>query len=125
MEKNSQDELIRAYTTIKSLRNNIEKIANVNIEESYVKEYHIALKRITDIGIDVIEYCIPISEIKPIQEARFVTVRPGESIPKGSNTKEKYVKKPYFLTKIDAIIGYVEILISEKPKRMGFRKSED
>ena len=125
MEKNSQDELIRAYTTLKSLRNNIENMEKSNIEQSYVDDFHTALKRITDIGIDVIEYCIPVSEINPIEEARIVTVRPGELIPKGSYTKEKYVKKPYILTKIDSIIGYLEILISERPKSMGFNTQRD
>ena len=127
MEKNSQDEIIRAYTTLKSLRNNIEKMVNINIAQSYIDDFHTALRRLTDIGIDVIEYCIPDSEINPISKGGMRVIGPGDygKKPKIDYTKEKYVKKSYILTKIDSIIGYLEILISERPKRMGFNTQRD
>ena len=35
------------------------------------------------------------------------------------------VNKTYFLTKIDAVLGYFEIIISEKPRKIGFSRPEN
>ncbi len=39
-----------------------------------------------------------------------------------SYSEEKYVERTYILTKLDAILGYFEIITSEKPRRIGFSK---
>jgi hypothetical protein len=40
-------------------------------------------------------------------------------------SEEKYIEKSYILTKVDALLGYFEILTSPEPKKMGFHRSED
>ena len=118
MTKNSQDELARAYATLSSLRKNIDKMATYDIPEKYVNEFHSVLIRLQSIGIGVSEFWIPNSEVQPRITASF-----GDGT--RSYTEEKYVDKPYLLTKIDAILSYFEIITSEKPKKMGFSTTED
>jgi hypothetical protein len=125
MIKNSQDELTRAYAILQSLRKNIGDINNIKIEETYVKEYHTALSKLISIGIDVSEFEIPSSEITSIPVAHIVTIQPGQSIPRGPLTKEKYVDKKYLLMKIDTVLNYLEIILSEKPKRMGYNTNKE
>ena len=115
MEENKQDKLARAYATLKSLRNNIAEMTNVT--ELYVNELHTVLIRLQGIGMDVSEFFIPDSAVKP-----RITVMTSNG-PRYSD--EKYVDKYFILTKLDAILGYFEIITSEKPRRIGFTKSND
>ena len=115
MAENKQDALARAYTMLSSLRKNIDQIGAV--PEKYVREFHVVLDRIDGIGIDVSEFRIPDSEVQP-----RVTMTSFESGPLHSYSKEKYVDKSFILTKLDAILGYFEIITSEKPRKMGFSK---
>ena len=123
MEENKQDKLARAYATLKSLRNNIAEMTNVT--ELYVNELHTVLIRLQGIGMDVSEFFIPDSEIAPrvtvIHTLTFADTPAGGA----DFSKEKYVDKSLILTKLDAILGYFEIITSEKPRRIGFVKSND
>ena len=116
MGKNSQDELARIYATLSALRKNIDKMPYV--EEIYVHEFHNVLDRLKDIGIDVDEFYIPDFEIQP--HLTSINTLSGTR----TYTDEKYVKKAYILTKLDAVIGYFEIIMSPEQKKIGFRKSE-
>ena len=116
---NEKDEFVRVYTTLSSLRKNIEQMGAV--EEKYVREFHAVLSRLESIGMDVSEFRIPNSEVQPVLTAQDF----GGSSVKNSYSEDKYVDKPYFLTKMDAILGYLEIITSEKPKKMGFSASGD
>lgn len=126
MTKNNQDELIRACTTLQSLRENIKEMKNPDIEETFVNEFHNALDKLaSSTGKDVSDFRIPDSKIAPIRTDIPVTY-PGEGHTTGGTySKEKYVDKPYLLTKIDSVLKYLEIITSEKPKRIGFRTSQD
>lgn len=113
MEKNNQDVFTRAYATLKSLRKYINEM-NYGVLETYVHEFHNVLDKLEGIGIDVSEFRIPTSEVKP----QITSVsRAGRHY-----SEEKYVGKSYILIKIDTILGYFEIVTSEKPRRMGFNK---
>ena len=124
MAKNQQDELARAYAMLKSLRSNIGQMATNLVPETYFREFHTVLDRLEAIKIDVSDFRIQDSEVKP-----KITSLPtshsrgggggGESYV--SNSKEKYVERSFILTKLDAILGYFEIITSEKPREMGFR----
>jgi hypothetical protein len=120
MTKNSQDELARAYATLSSLRKNISQMTSYRgVEEKYINEFHSVLDRLADIGIDVSEFRIPDSEVTPrVVSSNIFTDEKTFS-------EEKYVDKAYFLTKMDAILGYFEIITSEKPRRIGFRTSQE
>ncbi len=121
MAKNNQDTLARAYAMLSSLRKNIGSMKEYSILETYANEFHAVLDRLEGTGIDVSEFCIPDSEVN----SKVTAVGPtsyggggGES--HVSYSKEKYVDKSFILTKLDAILGYFEIITSEKPKSIGF-----
>ena len=63
MEENKQDELTRAYVKLSSLRKSIAQMS-FPIPEKYVHEFHKALDKLEDIGIDIAEFRIPGSELK-------------------------------------------------------------
>jgi len=83
------------------------------------------LTKLEGIGIDVSEFRIPDSEVVPrLTAIRTLTFRNGPKA--GADySKEKYVDRSFILTKLDAILGYFEIITSEKPKRIGFPTSEN
>ena len=114
MATNNQDALARAYAMLSSLRKNIGQMSDYNIEEKYVTEFHSVLDRLEGIGMDVSEFRIPDSLVKPRVTATWLGG--GRSY-----SDEKYVERSFTLTKIDAILGYFEIITSEKPKEIGFR----
>jgi hypothetical protein len=118
MTKNSQDELARAYAMLSSLRKNIEQMTST-IPETYVHEFHKVLDKLEGIGIDVSDFRVPHTEVTP--KITSLNVITGEK----DWSDERYVDKPYLLTKIDAILGYFEIITSEKPKRLGFHTSQE
>ena len=113
MADNSQDTLIRAFTTLSSLRKNIDQM-DYGVQDTYMHEYHTVLDRLENIGMDISEFRIPDSEVKP----RVTSI----SYRGRTYSEEKYVNKPFILTKLDAILGYFEIITSEKPRKMGFTK---
>jgi len=112
-----QDELIRAYATLKALRTNIDKMKEYSIEEKYVIEFHNVLSKLEGVGINTAEFRIPDSEVKPQVRAWVGDVT--------KYSEEKYIHRPYLLTKIDTVLGYFEIITSEKPKKIGFIKSDE
>ena len=117
MVENKQDILARAYAMLSALRKNIDQIDAVS--ERYVREFHSALDKLGGVGIDTYEFRISYSELQPKITSRG---RGGNGVERISYSKEKYVEKAYLLTKIDAVLGYFEIITSEKPRRIGFPK---
>ena len=117
MEGDKQDTFARAYARLSSLRKNIGDI-KYGIEEKYVYEYHEILDKLERLEIDVSEFRIQNSEIAPhIKSFNTLT---GEK----SFSREKYVDKSFILTKLDAILGYFEIITSKEPRKMGFNQPE-
>jgi len=112
MTENSQDVLIRAYAMLSALRKNIAQMGAV--EETYVREFHTVLTKLEGIGIDVSEFRIPASEVTPLVTS--INTLTGET----TYSEEKYVDKPYLLTKLDAILGYLGSITSKKQKKMGY-----
>jgi len=121
MTKNSQDELARAYATLSSLRKNIDqKTVPYSVPETFVHEFHTVLDKLEGIGIEVSEFRIPDKEVTPTVTAfRSLTFSNKPAGPVYS--KEKYVDKLFILTKLDAILGYFEIITSEKPRKIGYK----
>lgn len=118
MADDKQDELIRAYARLSALRKNISEMKENNIEEIYVLEYHGVLDKLLSIGRDVAEFRVSDSSVKPIISSISSNVY-GETRVKYST--EKYVKRALLLMKLDAVLGYFEITMAEKPKNIGFR----
>jgi len=109
-----QDVLARAFSMLSALRKNIDQMEH-SVLETYVVEYHKVLEKLEGCGLVLDDFRISSSEVK--QEVTSVYMDGTKSY-----TDEKYIDKPFILTKLDAIIGYFEIITSEKPKKMGFRK---
>ena len=118
MTENRQDALVRAYAMLSSLRKNITQIVG-NVEETYVREFHAVLDRLKGIGIDVSEFRIPDSMVNPRVTSFNMFTK------ETTYTEEKYVDKPYLLTKIDAILNYFEITTSEKPRKIGYHTPDN
>jgi len=125
MVENKQDILARAFKMLSSLRKNIDQMTDPNVPEKYVNEYHVVLDGLKVIGMDLPEFHVPDSEVKP----KVTGVSPVSYIGGGgghvSYSKEKYVDKPFILTKLDAILGYFESITSEKPRKIGFSTPEN
>ena len=115
MTENNQDAFTRVYATLLSLRKNIAQMTTSLAPKIYVREFHTVLDRLEGIGEDVSEFRISDSEVKPLVTS---VSREGKRY-----SEEKYVDKSFILTKLDAILGYFEIITSEKPRTIGFTKS--
>ena len=77
MTQNNSDVLARAYVTLASLRENIDPIKSA-IPEKYVLEYHTVLDKLAGIDLDIAEFRISDSEVKPVDIAIHV-ISPGQS----------------------------------------------
>ena len=92
-----------------------------DVPETYVCEFHVVLTKLEGIGKDVSEFRIPDSEIAPRVTAIRTLTFADSPKSRADYSKEKYVDKLLVLTKLDALLGYFEIITSEKPGKMGFR----
>ncbi len=118
MTQDNSDTIIRAYATLSALRKNIDKVPTVSIPETFVQEYHNVLDKLQEIEIRVDEFRIPDANVKP--KVTSSSYADGSSRQRYSEIK--YVDKYFILSKLDAILGYFEFTMSEKPKSLGFRK---
>ena len=117
MTTNQGDVFARAYVSLSVLQKNLNKMKDFLIEETYVKEYYSILDRLQQIGVDVIEFRIDTSEIKPRFAGGVIRLNGTSS---QSYTNEKYVKRALLLIKVESVLGYFK-LITEEPKRtIGF-----
>ena len=116
MATSNQDVLARAYAMLTSLQKNINQMKD-DPTEIFVQEFHTVLDRLENIGMEVSEFRIPDSAVQPQITAWW---EGGESY-----SEEKYVERALILTKLDAALGYFEIITSEKPKKIGFSKPEN
>ena len=110
-----QDVILRAYAVLSSLRKNIDQpsITEYNsIKSSYVEEFHSALRSLEEIGMNVSQFHIPDSEIQP---RLLLSSLEGETY-----SRDKYVRKSYFLTKLDAILMYFDMKTAKPPETIGF-----
>ena len=113
--ENNQDVIARAYAMLSALRKNVDQIGA--IPERYVRESHNVLDRMeSSLGTDLSEFRIPSAEVVP--HATSYNTSTGET----HYSEEKYVERAFMLMKLDAVLGYFEIITSEEPRRIGFKK---
>lgn len=125
MTEDKQDELVRAYVTLSSLRKNIGEMEDHNVLETYVNAFHTVLDKVEGIELEVSEFRIPDSEVKPrVTDVGAVNYGGGGGGGHVTYSEEKYVDKSFILIKLDAILGYFEIITSEKPRKIGFHPPE-
>jgi len=111
------DKLIRAISLLTALRSSTQDAKeHGDLSDSHVSEFHARLSDITDMGIDVTEFLIPDSELKP---------KLLSSSPRGDSYSDiKYVRKSIFLTKLDGILNYLNYILKEPKRSAGFKPKE-
>jgi len=70
------------------------------------------------VSVGVSEFRVPDSLVIPKEDPNW---RNG-GVTYNRYSDEKYVHKPVLLMKLDAVLGYFEIITGEEPRRMGFKK---
>ena len=74
-------------------------------------------------GIDIISFLIPDSEVKPcITSISSLTWDNEQQHTEYSD--EKYVRKSIFLTKLDGILNYLNYILKEPDKTIGFKNNK-
>ncbi len=113
----NSDKLLRALSLLTALRQNTsgESINEYKgLTTSHVTEFHTILSNISSTGIEVPEFFIPEQEIKPL-------VTSTSSSGGITYSEVKYVRKSLFLTKVDGIINYLQLLLKEPPRKAGYK----
>jgi len=116
--KLSADQLIRSISLLKALRSAISDLKEYNdITESHVNEFHEILKRISAMGIDLEEFFVSNSQI---QRDIVSSIWDGSSV-HHTYSEEKYVRKSILLTKLDGIINYLNAVLKEPERTLGYQ----
>jgi len=102
MTDTSRDILRRNLEMLASLQANIGTIKGL-VPEAYVHEFHVALENLKAIGIDVSQYRISDSMLR----RTVIQTCIGEG---SVYSQERYVERAFLLTKLDAIIKYLNTL---------------
>ena len=118
----NQDNIIRVYTRLLGLKNNLPKDC-FGIKENYVNDYHQIvdiLARETEISLD--EFMVPDQEM----ENKMTSCWPDNEFfgqkAGAKYSKDRYCERELFLSKLDALLSYFQIkyLSGDKPQEIGF-----
>lgn len=125
MEQNTQDTIIRAYSRLVALKNNLPK-SGWGIDEKFIHEYHdilTVLEKTT--RVQLYEFRIPDNELR----REMTSYTPADDLFGGKEettyTNELYCGRDYVLCKLDAVLGYFQILNSGQKNSIGFQYSEE
>lgn len=113
------DRIMRAFVRLKAMRTNYGDTPGF-INRLIIDDYHDALGHLRAVGFDIGEFMIPASWLTT-QSFSLPDSRNGA--PAASNLG---VSKAQFLSKIDAVLGYFELLTArteEERPPIGFRRS--
>ena len=109
----SQQELIEGYARLKALQSNLPDRSSV--EEKYVAEFHSILNLLIQTsGLDLSNFRIPDSELKPI-----VT---GGNYRTGTvdYSDDNYCQQAFMMMKIDGVLTFFEIQSPQPKPKIGF-----
>ena len=115
----NKDKIVRAYSRLIALKQNLP--SSYDIHEKYVRDYHEIIDILSEeLDISLDEYKIPNNEIKPHK-----TLWPDiPYVQKGgvAYSSDEYCERALLLTKLDALLSYLqmEYLFKEKPD-IGFK----
>lgn len=113
-----QDKIIRAYTRLISLKQNLPQ--EYDTHEKYINDYHTIVDLLSkEINISLDEFKIPSNEIKPIWTGgNYLT---GENF----YSDDSYCEKTLFLSKLEALLSYFQIkYLSQEESKIGFNPPE-
>jgi hypothetical protein len=108
------DKLYKSLAILNALKSNVGSTSSV--DEKYVKEFRSVLDKLKSIGLQVDDFDVPNSEVNPMLRA--------SSLSGDTYSREKYVDKYYFLTKVDAVLNYLDLLLEKRPPELGFSKPD-
>ena len=116
----SEDAIIRSYSRLAALKQNIPSDNAIDVVETYIKEYHDILENLSkEIGAPLDEFRVPDKEINH----RLTSFSPFED--KSTYSDEKYCEKGLFLSKLDGVLSYFTIkYLSKEKKNIGFKPPE-
>ena len=110
----ANDRLARSYARLRALKENLSN--ETTIYEVYVSEYHSILGNLEELGYDLAEFAIPDAAL----HRRILT----KNVITGQVTygNERYVDRPLFMAKLDAVLTYFSLSRSAEPQkpRIGF-----
>lgn len=108
-----QDLLKRAYASISALKEHLPD--NYTVEEKYVIQFHAALAKLAAAGMDIDEFRVPASEVKP----RITSYNMFEA---GHETysKDPEVERSFLMYKIDSTLAYFSLSDGGGDKSIGF-----
>lgn len=113
------DRLARAYARLQGLKENLPN--SPSLPERYVREYHEALDHLSSIGRDIDEFKVRPEDVVPRLAGMSRSGQPRY-------TQEKSVDRAILLSKLQAVITYFELSVSDaapEPRRsIGFRPPE-
>ena len=123
----NQDNIIRAYTRLIALKDHLPE-KGWGVKENYINDYHQIIDILSkETGTSLDEFKIPNGEINP----RITSVWPSiPSLGQRSGqtfTDERYCERALFLSKIDAILSYFQIVYlsnGEEKNKIGFQAPE-
>jgi hypothetical protein len=109
------DKLYKSLAILKALKSNVASTSSV--DEIYVTEFRNVLDKLRSIGLQMDDFDVPGTEVKPRQTSINMF---GVS----TYSSEKYVDKYYLLTKIDSVLNYLNLLLEKRPPELGFSKPD-
>lgn len=113
-EIDQADALARSYSRLISLRDSLKGIGDSTVAEWYVTEFHGALDRLRDAGVDVAEFRLPPAAMQRAASYNYLT---GASTDLG----KPYVERALLLAKCGAVVSYFEMSPDEPKRPIGFR----
>lgn len=109
------DALARAYSRLVSLRDSLSAHTDPVLGEAYPTEFHGALDRLQEAGLDVAEFRVPDSALhRSSSSSNYMTGARGPV--------SVYVPRTLLLAKCGAVVGYFEMSSSDPKRPLGFRK---
>lgn len=128
MKELDVDRLMRAYSHIKSFRDNLPE--GYRVSETYVKEYHERLETLKEMGFEIDEFKIPDDKVahqvyksKPFLFAS--QIRRGAPRETVEYSKERSVERALFMIKLQAVLNYLGLYLQEPERQIGFRKQSN
>ena len=111
MQTDTQYNLKIILANLSSLKNNLPAVHKVS--EKYVDLFHQEIINLSSIGIiNIDNFKIPDAELKP----NFIQTN---YVSRTGYTDGKYVERPFFMTKLDALLTLFELLDSKQ--EIGFK----
>ena len=123
----NQDNIIRAYARLVALKDHLPK-DGWGIKEGYINDYHQIIGILSkEIESSLDEFKIPNGEIN-YKVTSFWPDDPDTGERGGqTHTDERYCERALFLSKIDAILSYFQIVYlskGEEKKKIGFQSPD-